>query len=121
MMGQLMTNPENNTQTSEAVEQQFIGVCDRIDKGIEVLDSGGIIDMKFIETSVRELCASIQGLQVEEAKAYLPRLKALMQHLEDISKRLLIQKQLVESDLETLDGKSGAVNAYNHAAKLGTD
>lgn len=112
---------EHSLEVQGGVESQFLNVCDRIDEAVNMLNSGGLVDMKQIEESVKDLCGTIQKLPVNEARGYLPKLQVLTQHLEGISMQLAKQKAQVENDIEQLEETGSAFSAYNHASNLRND
>lgn len=100
------------------IDEKLLTICNMIDENVASINSGNLVDMTEVEESVKELCASISELSVDQAKEYLPKLSVLMEHFQEISGKLQSQKELVESDIERLGGSGDAVSAYNNASKL---
>lgn len=84
-----------------------------IDNAMQELSEGKLVDMQLIDDNVKVFCESIRKLDGESARAYIPKLSELIEHITYITDRLGYKRDNVEKSMDGNISRQKAHNAYN--------
>ena len=85
-----------------------------LEESIHALDNSGQIDMVSLDSKVRAFCDLIPKLPPVEARACKDNLAVIVRSLNDIVIKMSERKDNIEEEIDTLNQRHRAQNAYGN-------
>lgn len=82
-----------------------------LSKNMDLLETDRVSEMENLEEMTKTLCESIAALPTQQAIAYEPKLKELIEHLTVVSDKLTHKQQTVMQEINVLNKKGSSIES----------